>query len=160
MKIIFLRLSPYLTFDVPHPQDVSPLIDVGYMASILEANGHEVLFIDTEAFSYTIKDILSELEGFNPDIVGIASMTPTVNIAIDIAEKIKEKKRDAFIFMFGQHSSVLPETFLYENSSIDLCVLGEPEITVKELVELISDGKDALSINGIAFFDGEKASIV
>ncbi len=153
MKITFLRLSPYLLFNVPHPQDVSPLIDVGYMASILEAQGHNVEFIDAEAFKFTFDELAGKLSKAKADVIGIATMTPTAEVALQVAQKLKETNKDLLIFLFGQHASVLPETFLYRDSPVDFCVIGEPELTVSEAVEKISQCKDFRKVDGIAFFD-------
>jgi len=153
MKVLFIRLSPYLLIKNPHPQDVSPHPDIGYSSAILEKEGHEVYLIDTEAEKYSFKKILFEIDKINPEVIFILTKTPTAKLTIKIAKKIKSKFKTS-IFLFGQHASSIPESFLFQGSPIDLCVIGEPEITIKELLE--NFGQDSIfSVNGIAYYDRE-----
>ena len=151
MLIIFIRLSPYFEIKNPHPQDTFPHPDISYAAAILEKDGHNIHLIDTTAKRYSLKEIIYEIDSNAPDVIFIHTMSPTAKIAIKIAKEIKLKFKNS-VFLFGQHPSVSPETFLFKDSPVDLCIIGEPEITIKEIIQKI-DKKDIFSIDGIAYFD-------
>lgn len=89
---------------------------------------------------------------YNPDIVGISSVTETFNVAKKIAAFVKRHKNIPVI-VGGVHISALPENLTID---MDVAVIGEGEQTLLELLEVISDGGgitvDKLSqISGIAY---------
>ena len=88
---------------------------------------------------------------YDPDVVGISSVTETFNIAKKIAAFVKRHKNIPVI-VGGVHISALPSNL---NADMDVAVIGEGEQTVLELVEAIADGGltgDTLTqISGIAY---------
>lgn len=159
IRILFIRLAPYLLFNVPHPQDVAAPLDIGYSISILRKDNHDVSFIDTEAEKYSMKKVLEEIKEINPNIIFIHCMTPTAEVLLKLANLIKESKIKVLIVAMGQHATVLPKTFLFKDSPVDLCINGEAELTIKELVNYHSKSKNIYSINSITYFDKKNNKI-
>lgn len=99
-------------------------------------------------------DIIKEVEEFNPDIIGISSMTANYGNALELAKKLKSMNKP--LILGGVHISTLPNSF---QDCFDIGVLGEGEETFKELVEIyIKKGefkkKDLKKIKNLVFFDG------
>ena len=85
---------------------------------------------------------------YDPDIVGISSVTQNFNIAKQIAEKTK-KGINPLVLVGGHHITALPSN-LTEN--MDVAVLGEGEQTTLELVQAYGKNRlDLSKIKGIAY---------
>ena len=72
---------------------------------------------------------------YNPDIVGISSVTETFNIAKRISAFVK-KNKNIPVILGGVHISALPENL---TADMDIAVIGEGEQTLLELLESIYD---------------------
>jgi anaerobic magnesium-protoporphyrin IX monomethyl ester cyclase len=78
--------------------------------------------------------------------------------AFEMVSAIKAIKKDIIIALMGQHPTARPEACL-EEPDIDFVVIGEPEVTVSELIDMLALGKrDFRGIDGLGF--KEKGSVV
>lgn len=93
-------------------------LNLGYLASTLEANNIEVVIIDELAG----QNVEGELKKFSPDIVGITAVTPLAPDAYRIAAIARQM--GALTVMGGAHASVMPEEAL---NHVDIVVKGEGE---------------------------------
>ena len=96
---------------------------------------------------------------FNPNIVGISSVTQNFNLAKKYAEFAKGKNIP--VIMGGVHISMLPQSM---PKSVVLACLGEAEETIVDVFRLFDEKKgfskeDLNNIKGIAFW-GEKSNLV
>jgi hypothetical protein len=57
---------------------------------VLDQNGFEVKVLDCPACHLTHENLKAELASFQPDLVGIASMTSTIPSALESARVAKE----------------------------------------------------------------------
>lgn len=160
-NVTFIRLNPCLPFNTSHPQNNTPPVDIGYCASILDKNGYRTSFIDILEL-LKIKKLsifINSVKRLKPDIVIIHTTTTTAKLAIDLAMKIKSELNIP-IFSMGQHPTAMPETFLYNGSPIDVCIIGEADITTLELVKTFQKNGKIESLDGIAFFNNQKNMVV
>ena len=132
----------------------SPPLGLAYLASVLREE-HEVKIVDSNILEYTMDDVRRELKKFNPDVVGITSVTPSIPQAYEVARIAKEINENCKVVMGGPHVTFLPEQTLKECEDIDIIVKGEGELTIKELVEFLEKGKSLKRVKGIAFRRGE-----
>lgn len=79
-------------------------------------------------------------------VVGLAAMTCTIKKAYRIAAIVKRYYPEATVVIGGVHATFLPAEVL-EDDNIDLAVIGEGEITLKEIL----DGRPWENIKGIAY---------
>ncbi len=100
-------------------------LNLGLLASYLEAHGVEVSIIDELAG----QNIEEELKKFKPDIAGITAVTPLVPDAYRIAELCR--KMGIKTVMGGVHASILPEEALQH---VDTVVKGEGERALLDIV--------------------------
>lgn len=135
----------------------SPPLGLAYIASMLRQD-HEVKIIDSNVLNYTLKDVEREMRNFNPDIVGITSVTPSIYEAYKVAEITKKVNEDCTVILGGPHATFTPRQTLKECKYIDIIVRGEGEETTKDLVEDIEKGAPLNEIKGITF--REKDEIV
>jgi len=145
MKIILIR-PPNTSFGefkkiggMQHP------INLVYLSTYLSHADVEVEIMDLEVES---QDELLNLKRKNPDVVGITAVTPNMPSAAEIAEKAKDS--GAKVILGGVHPTVMPEKSLCETSA-DIVIRGEGEITLKHVVERLRDNSDLRGVEGISY---------
>lgn len=84
------------------------------------------------------------------DVLIINSCIETAEIVLRIAKKMK--KRVKKIIVSGP-VTFLPKVLLFKKTPIDVIVIGEPEETVRELIENFKENKDIKEVRGIAYFE-------
>jgi len=128
----------------------SPPLGLAYIASMLKQN-HEVKIIDSNILNYTLEDVERELRSFNPDIVGVTSVTPSIYEAYKVAETVKKVNEDCIVVLGGPHATFTSKQTLKECKHIDIIVKGEGEAITKELIEKIEKGASLNEVKGITF---------
>ena len=158
-NVTFVRLAHNTIFDNPHPQQITPPLSDCYCASVLDDLGYKTTLIDTFTERYTLEKLTKDVKKTHPDFVIMDVMTTTSKLGLDLSKKLKDDLSIPIFFM-GQHSSVLPQTFLFKNTPVDACIIGEPEETISELFKNTEKNGDLSKIDGLAFFDEKKSKIV
>jgi len=135
----------------------SPL-GLGYIASVLEADGHDVNFLDLTLTPLSDEKFKKYVNQINPGLIGISLMCRALPETRRMVAKIREVS-NAPICLGGPQPTTLSE-FTLEYTKADFAAIGEGEITLKELVHYLAEGKDNLSgISGLAFFQDNKVII-
>ena len=93
-------------------------------------------------------DLKKELESFQPDVVGTTSYTPGVYMAQKVLQNVKAYNPEILTVIGGHHATVMPKDFNKEY--IDAIVIGEGEVTFKELVDAYENKTDFSKVDGIA----------
>ena len=126
-------------------------IGLAYLAAVLEKNGHEVTVIDCPASEIDFNQLKIKLTSAEPKLIGITSMTPTIQSAIQSAYAAKETCPDALVVLGGPHATFMDEQVLSEEKSIDIVVRGEGEQTLLDLTQNVSNHKNLNKIEGITY---------
>ena len=158
MKITFIN-PPQTNSKYKFLGVVAPSLGIGYMAAVLEKNGYDVDVIDASALELTYDEIGEEILKRDPDIVSISALTPTIGVALDSADKIKQVKPDTVVVLGGYHPTFEYKSVL-EEESVDVVVRGEGEYTLLELVQTIEKHGDLKTVHGLAFHDENDGSLV
>ena len=142
----------------PYPLEETPSVPLGlcYVASAFETANAEVKILDYIVRKYSAEKLIEELSLFNPDVIGITSVTMNFPVAASIMKSAKEGFPSAITVMGGPHVSFDYENTLNQYPDIDLIVVGEGERTIIELLPVILNRKAWPSIKGIAFRDNGK----
>ena len=130
---------------------VFPPLGLATIASFLEKVGHEVSIIDCTAEFIKPENIIEHIDK-SYDFVGISATTATAPGGYKIAELIKEKMNGAVVIFGGVHATAMPEEVISQ-PAIDICVRGEGEETIKEIVA----GVPLKEIKGITFKENGSA---
>ncbi|MDX1814158.1 MAG: cobalamin-dependent protein, partial [Candidatus Bathyarchaeia archaeon] len=96
---IALVNSPLIEADYSHP--LFPPLGLAYLAAVLEQNNFEVRIMDCPICRMDHKKLGADLDSFKPDLIGIASMTPTIPSAMKSAQVAREVCPEAKIIMGG-----------------------------------------------------------
>ena len=126
-------------------------IGLAYMAAVLEENDHEVTVIDCPALNMDQKMLKAKLESIQPQIIGITSMTPTIQSAVLSAQVAKQACPDSTVVLGGPHATFMDKQVLAEEQAVDVIVRGEGEQTLLELVQNAGNLKALETIQGITF---------
>lgn len=122
-----------------------------YLAGYLVGSGlvkeEDIIFADN----------IEQIIAFEPQILGVGSLSQTLNDAKRVATKVKEHLPCCWSILGGYHISALPETF---PACFDVGVIGEGEQTLAELVKLRAASEvinhDAFAaIKGLCYRDRE-----
>jgi radical SAM superfamily enzyme YgiQ (UPF0313 family) len=157
MKILLVYPAPPRS-DWPRGIFRSQWVPTGIacIATVLRRSGHEVKVyvaeeqlvrngFDWPAARASLQTLMQE---FQPQIVGLSLVTPGVPEGQLAAQDAKTICGPATLVVAGgPHPTALPEHLLQECPQIDVAVIGEGEITLRELAE----GGPGPAVRGIAF---------
>jgi len=124
-----------------------PQLGLGYLSSSLRKKFGD----DCIEFKIINHSVEQEIAAFQPDIVGITSVSQNYNRAIEYASMAKQ--HNLSVIMGGVHISALPSTL---TSDMDVGVIGEGEETIVDLIGIyLEDGSfdeaHLSDIKGIVF---------
>jgi anaerobic magnesium-protoporphyrin IX monomethyl ester cyclase len=138
----------------------SPALGLGYIASSLLLDNHEVFILDLTLYEKegNIRNIFEErFIKINPDVVGITANTRERRYAFDCARWSKSLDATVPVVMGGCHVTCRPEETLQRLQEIDVVVRGEGEVTMRELCAVGFDNLSKFdSISGIAFRNNKR----
>ncbi len=120
---MLLGLTQAIIRETEPSDNLLPPLGIGYVAAYLKKH---LDFNDIVIERYSDK-----LLSHKPNIIGMTSNTMNFNKAMEIATRAK-KELNAIVIVGGPHISLVPESL---PDCIDIGVMGEGELTVKELFE-------------------------
>jgi radical SAM superfamily enzyme YgiQ (UPF0313 family) len=137
-------------------EGVSPPLGILYIAAVLGDAGYKVDILDSLALDLTPEETKDAIRRYNPDIVGITCMTPTLPSALEVAKLTKEVSENIITVLGGVHLSVFPsETINFPY--IDFGIQGEGEYTFLDLVRYIEQKSGSFEhINGLIWKHNKK----
>jgi radical SAM superfamily enzyme YgiQ (UPF0313 family) len=153
--------------------DVVPPLGLAYIASALRAAGHYVTFVDgvgealerySRAEGYEgllihglpIDEVVARID---PDahIVGVTSMFSNQWLFTrDLILAIRAKYPEKLIIMGGEHVTACADFIIESCSAVDICVMGEGEETIIDVVDAYRTGRPLAEVTGIVFRDDGK----
>lgn len=139
--------------DEPYSADILPL-EILCVAGGPEADGFEVVLIDAMIEEDPLPKVLEACEGAlcfgSSAIVGYQVWDGHV-----VSKAVRAKFPDLFQVQGGWFPSVAPQMY-FEAGIADAVVIGQGELTFRELVHALADGGDIDSIPGLALWrDGQ-----
>lgn len=148
MKVLLVNpLSGYQVGSMP--------LGVGYLAASLEAQGHQICFLDRVPTFYrnnrdlavVDRETRTVAETFRPDWIGITMTTAQAYDTYHVAKLLRRVPgaRDAAVVVGGYHPTTEPGLTLRECAEVDFVVRGEGEFTLADLVA----GLDPPSVPGV-----------
>lgn len=133
--------------------DISIPLGIGYLASVLEREKHDVDVFDFQLRNSTEERLASKIQNEDFDIFGISAATPAAYHAYDTARLLKKHCPDVPIMLGGPHVSAVKEKVFNECPYVDILVFGEGEDTILDIVNAMGAEGDLKSIAGISYLD-------
>lgn len=117
--------------------------------------GHTVWLIDNDAYGWSHRRLIRELQSFQPDCVmlGHTGSTAAHRTCIENARAIKAALPNAWLVYGGVYPSYAAAEVMRECPVIDVIVRGEGEATCVALTEAIDRGLPLEDIAGITWRD-------
>lgn len=149
MRIFLINPPPPEKVLYHSVEEKLPPLGLAFIASILEKAGHDVRIFDNYLFRVRMNKLVTDIEKFEPDIIGITC----TSVVYSEAKKIARTMKEVFgvpIIMGGPHVSVRPNQTLLDTKA-DVAVRGEGEYSMLELVEFLEKGGDLRRVRGISY---------
>lgn len=127
---IFLRLEP---------------LGLELVAAAARAAGHQVRLIDLQVEPQ--RNCLRQVDEWRPDAVAIScNYLANVPEIVDLARTIKARMPGCYVLVGGHSGSFVAEALLeHAEGAIDCVLRGEGEAAIVELLDVLRDGRDAVS---------------
>ncbi|MDP2905308.1 MAG: radical SAM protein [Candidatus Omnitrophota bacterium] len=134
---------------------IAPNLGLGYLASALKKDGHDVEIIDAARTRINFDGFRRYIRDNAFDMIGFQLYTYQLNSVKTLASIVKEVSPRTIVVVGGPHPSCEPEHTLNYLSSVDFAVMREGERAVSKLMGLSGDERrsgDSLSkIENLAF---------
>ena len=145
MKVLLIQ-PPYPFSEFPKPS--SALLSLG---SLLKKEGVEVEILDLLSTRYTPEKIEKCLARFQPEVIGITSVTMNFPMAVKTVQYCKKMAPEATTIMGGPHVTFTAEETLRDFPEVDIVVRGEGEETLLELLPALEGKESPERIKGLTF---------
>lgn len=136
-----------------------PSLGLGFLAAVARDESFSVRIIDANVLGLLIPGLVNEIIKEKPKWVGISATTLTIDTVGKIASALKKKLPEIEVIVGGAHITAVPQETLEKYKAIDIGVIGEGEVTFKELLLALSKNKDIRKIKGIITKDKGKLVI-
>ncbi len=133
----------------------SPNMGLAYIGASLIDEGVRVRILDLNAIRYSKRVVKNYLKKNKYDIYGIGCMIVAYDYVKFLSKTIKKYYSDSLIVAGNSIASSIPEVLL-KTTNVDIAVIGEGEITIKEIVQKFIQDKDYSQIAGIYFKKNNK----
>lgn len=140
----------------PLEEAPSPPLGLCYVASAFQQAGAEVIILDYIVEQYSAEKMRRSLEEFQPDAVGITSVTMNFKMAAQIIGDVKAYNPDLITLFGGPHVTFDAPDTLKKYPAVDIIALGESELTIRDLTPVLKDRQQWKNIEGIAFLENGK----
>ena len=100
----------------------------------------------------TVARLISDVR---PDVVGLSVMTFQRATARRIIAFIRALKPDVRIVVGGYDPSLAPDAWTHPDLGVDVIVRGEGEVTFRELVRALDEGRPLSGVDGLWFRQGD-----
>ncbi len=127
----------------------SPPLGIGFIAAVLEGEGHRVTITDCPVEGMQVADLERLARRLAPDLVGVTAVTPAFEQALAAAGVVRRALGPRVpICIGGPHMSGTPE-LMAQHEVFDFGVVGEGELTMQEVVRRLEAGKDYHDVPGV-----------
>ncbi|MHA1679900.1 MAG: B12-binding domain-containing radical SAM protein [Promethearchaeota archaeon] len=158
MRVLLIHTNTYSFGQLPQAMErqrgLNPPISLAYIAAVVPPP-HIVKILDMDAEGVKFSGLTSELEKFQPDVVGFSVIINNVIPVLTLSKIIKRHDSTIKIVFGGILMDLYPErTMAYPE--VDIGVIGEGEQTFPELLDHLEASKPLDPIAGIIYKKGRK----
>ncbi len=134
-----------------------PPLSLMSVASILEAEGVEVMLLDMDAERLSFEQGLEKLNRFSPDLLGFTLSTYSFHPILAWIKRFKDATHLPII-VGGAHVALYPHETM-SHPEIDYLIVGEAEIPLPQFIRAFQNGKSLEGIKSVGYRDGGRAVI-
>ncbi|MFT7487381.1 MAG: anaerobic magnesium-protoporphyrin IX monomethyl ester cyclase [Candidatus Paceibacteria bacterium] len=132
-----------------NPGLLYPPIELAHVASVLEAEGHEVVIHDGDARELDLAGSHKAICSEKPDFVCLDSSSTSLERDLELAGLVR---RDLGIpvGILGSQVSYTPDE-IFEGDNVDVVIRGEPEHIVRDLAQRLAANEDFKGVAGASW---------
>ena len=156
MKILLLH--PPVDYDLP-PYFTSESIGLGYLASSLRLDGHEMEIFDAQLRCLKPGQAIEETLAKDFDCLGITASHEHQKVLLATVKAIRRQRKDALIVAGGYLPTLSTEPLLQACPELDFVVRGEGESAAREVFGRISRGEKWQDSPAVAYLNGKECVI-
>lgn len=147
-------MKKILLCTVPHKKEMAIHLPLGVLSisSFLKSHGIPVDILDIDGRMMKKEEVVKFLEENDYGIIGISALATLYNYVKWLVKTIKRIRPGTIIIMGGSLASSVPSLIL-NNTDVDICVIGEGEITMLDLTQCLENGESLSKVDGIYFKD-------
>jgi anaerobic magnesium-protoporphyrin IX monomethyl ester cyclase len=152
-RIVLVNPAPILKteIEIKTRQKSWPPLGLLYNGEVLRRAGHEVNILDQDVLGYTPDEVLRWIKKREPDVLGLAPLTISLESALEIA-KLAKTWNTELVTVFGNVLATLCYKQLLNNyGSIDYCLRGETEGTFPLFIKSVTEKGDLKDIMGLSY---------
>lgn len=127
-------------------------------ACVRDLDRRNVQIMDCEEDSQSMNNLIKIVAQKRPDVIGATVYTYRANEIINFFKAVKHIDESILTVAGGPHPTALPAAMAKE-ASVDIVVMGEGELTFKELIERFEKKEDYYDLDGIAHFKDGKVKV-
>lgn len=136
---------------------IRDVVDVKLLDCVAEAFNQKVsVTAEIERVGLTDDEIMARIKAWAPDLVGLSCIfSNQIGSVGRLSRRIKsEIGQNVLVVTGGTHPSFLPEKTLAD-TDVDIIVLGEGELGLRDIIESCNRGRGLDAIDGIAYRNNE-----
>ncbi len=132
-------------------------LGLAYIGSFLETKEHEtaILCLNNFDFFYSHKLILSKIDKFKPEVLGIQIFTTNRVSSYRLIEYCSENYPNLRLVIGGIHISIMANQIIKKYRNV-IAVIGEGEVTFSELLSFFEGGYRIENIKGLVYWGNDK----
>ena len=164
MKVLFINFAAYFSKEIDSQERVllEPPLGLIALQTYLDKEYREKInckILKSRLDFNSYEEMIKVISNFRPDIIGISVMTFYKNFVHRAIKHIRDQKIKTPIFLGGPYPTGDFKNVLLDKN-VDLCILGEGEITLADLVGHMMNNNNQLpsydclkKIPGISFVE-------
>jgi len=157
LKVLLINppIKNLITTNIPKIVDLergyNPPLGLLYLASYTQKHtGHRIEVLDAIVEELNYSGIKRRIRKIKPDLVGIQVMSFTLIDALLCARIVKRIDEDIPVIFGGPHPTIFPQETV-NLTEVDYVVVGEGEVTFKELIENINNPTELRKVKGLVY---------
>jgi len=157
MQKLRRRKQADVVFVLPRTGGLAALnytIGLAYMQAYLESIG--IKSVTLPKHPVDINTLIRDIVSYRPSIVGFTTYDPVFFLVKMISRAIKERYPDLLIVAGGPTATFSDDLFFQGQRGVDVCVRGEGEYTIVDLLRHARGEIELGEIKGISYPEGDK----
>ena len=122
-----------------------------YLAGSARQTGLSVEIYDAMAKDHGYDEIEKKLVAAAPDYLATSAITATINDALKTLELAKRLNPETVTILGGVHPSYMYQEIFASSSAVDYIVIGEGELSLRQLLSALEQGGEPCSVPGLAY---------
>lgn len=128
-----------------------PPVGLATLAALAGKRG-DVRLVDGNVEEMSIEALLEDITAFRPQLIVISTGFPSINTDMATVREIRRRCPDVRLLAFGVYFTLLEDTGFTECPYLDFAIVGEPEETFAELLDVLdAGGTDYSVIKGLIY---------